>query len=246
MGLQSLNESPEMPIKAASYTRLSTFESCKFRAKLAYIDKIPEPERPLPPGKTEHANVRGSRLHDAAELYVKGGTELIPELMKFETEFKKLRELHKAGSVSTEGEWSFRKDWTPVPWMSADVWIRVKLDAIVFLSAEHAVVIDYKSGKRYGNEIKHGEQCQLYQLASFIRYPKIQKITTELFYLDLDELVSQTYTRSQGLRFLKGFEDRIEKLTTEEDFPPNPSQYGCRWCAYGPKGTGHCSVGIQQ
>ena len=175
------NEEPNMQrIKAGSYTRLSTFESCKFRAKLAYIDKIPEPERPLPPGKTEHANVRGTRLHEAAELYVKGGTELIPELSKFETEFKKLRSMYKAGQVSTEGDWCFNRRWEPVPWMSADAWVRIKLDAIAFMSSDYAVVIDYKSGKRYGNEIKHGEQCQLYQLGSFIRYPKIQKITTEL------------------------------------------------------------------
>jgi len=237
-----------MQIKAGSYTRLSTFESCNLRAKFAYIDKIPEPERPLPPGKTEHANDRGSRLHTAAELFVKGGTELIPELSKFEVEFKKLRELYKAGQVSLEGDWAFRKDWVAVPWMSADVWLRVKLDAIAFMSPEYAVVIDYKSGKRFGNEIKHGEQCQLYQLASFIRYPKIKKITTELYYLDLDELVSQTYTRDQGLRFLSGFEKRFEKLNSEEEFPASPSRFACRWCPYRSEeagGTNHCRLDLQ-
>jgi hypothetical protein len=80
-------------ISSGSYTRLAKYEACPFSAKLAYIDRIPEPERPLPPGKTEHANDRGTRLHEAAEKYIKGGVELIPELAKFEKEYNKAREL---------------------------------------------------------------------------------------------------------------------------------------------------------
>ena len=247
MAFSQLNEGLEMPIKAWSYSRIGVFESCNFRAKLAYVDKIPEPERPLPPGKTEHANDRGTRIHTAAELFVKGGVELIPELSKFEVELKKLRELFKAGSVSLEGEWAYTREWQPVPWMSADVWARIKLDVIVFLDAETAVVIDYKSGKRFGNEIKHGEQMQLYQLTSFIRYPKIKKIIVELWYTDLNELVSAVYTREQGLRFLSGFERRGTAMTTCEDFAPAPSRHTCKYCPYKPEalgGTGHCSVGV--
>ena len=43
-------------IKAWSYSRLVDFEKCKLSAKLKYLDRIPEPARPLPPGKSEHAN----------------------------------------------------------------------------------------------------------------------------------------------------------------------------------------------
>jgi hypothetical protein len=46
-------------ISKVSFSRLQNFEKCKYLAKLMYIDRIPEPERPLPPGKTEHANDRG-------------------------------------------------------------------------------------------------------------------------------------------------------------------------------------------
>ena len=88
-----LEGDPMQKIDAWSYSRLSTFEQCKLRAKLAYIDRIPEPERPLPPGKTEHANDRGTRVHNAAEMFVQGGIELIPELRSFREEFLRLREL---------------------------------------------------------------------------------------------------------------------------------------------------------
>ena len=236
-----------MKIKAASYTRLSKFEACPLSAKLAYDDKIPEPERPLPPGKTEHANDRGTRMHTAAELFTHGGIELIPELMKFRAEHEKAREMFAAGKASTEGDWAYTKDWEPVAWMSSDVWLRVKLDLCVHISKDHVVVVDYKSGKRYGNEIKHAEQMQLYVLSTLFRFPKAATVTTELWYWDQDEIATMTYTREQGLRFVKNFERRIGAMINCVDFKPNPNFFSCRWCPYKPKekgGTGHCSVGI--
>ena len=97
-----LEGDPMRKIDTWSYSRLNVFEQCKLRAKLAYIDRIPELERPLPPGKTEHANDRGTRIHKAAELFVQGGIELIPELRVFREEFLRLRELYKQGKVSLE------------------------------------------------------------------------------------------------------------------------------------------------
>lgn len=236
------------PLKTWSHSRLSVFEACKFRAKLAYIDKIPEPERPLPPGKTEHANDRGTRLHEAAEMYTKGGVELLPELSKhFEDEHKRLKELHKEGKVTTEGDWGYNRNWEPVGWTSSDVWCRIKCDSVVFLEPDHAVVVDFKSGKKFGNELKHNEQMQLYTIGTLLRYENIERVTTELWYWDINELTKMTYTRAQGLRYVKNYERRGEELTSCTDFPANPNAFTCRWCPYKPKekgGTGHCKVGV--
>lgn len=176
-----------------SASKLKTFGSCKFEAYLRYGLKIPEPERPLPPGKTEHANDRGSRIHEAAEAFVRGTGPLIPELKKFEAEFESMKLLLQDGMVSLEGEWAMDRKWAPVPWnggwekidnpeayagkiqvlkklpprgvagcdedgdevvsvikvgkqhwLWVAPWLRLKLDAIVFLSDYEAVVIDYK------------------------------------------------------------------------------------------------------
>lgn len=225
-----------------SFSRIQDFEQCKRRAKLKYLDKIPEPERPLPPGKTEHANDRGTRIHDAGERFARGGIELIPELQKFKPEFERLKALYATGNVSLEGEWAMDRSWEPVAWASSDAWLRLKLDALVFLSPTEAVAIDYKTGKRFGNEVKHNEQLQLYQLVTFLRYPKLETIHVELWYLDVDELVTVTYTRNQGLRFRRSFESRGNAMTTCTEFPPNPNIFSCRWCPY--KGTEHCDKGV--
>src|SRR5690606_37129742 len=231
-----------MQIKSWSYSRLSVFEQCALRAKLAYIDRIPEPERPLPPGKTEHANDRGTRIDLAAELFVRGEAELIPELHAFRVELERLRELYKEGRVSLEGEWGVDQNWLPTSWR--DAWGRIKLDAFVRLQPNHGVVIDYKTGKKFGNEIKHAEQGQLYQLGAFLRYPELERNDVEFWYTDQNDITSVRYTRDQGLRFYESFDRRVRAMTEANHFPARPNMFSCKWCPYGPRGTGHCEKGV--
>lgn len=237
---------PIIPIRQWSISKAKVFQQCKLRAQLQYGQKIPQPARPLPPGKTEHANDRGSRIHLAAEHFVAGLAPLIPELDKFRAEFASLRALYLDGKVSLEGEWAMDRAWRPVPWTSEDAWLRLKLDAIVHLSPIEAVVIDYKSGRKYGNEVAHAEQVQLYQLVAFLRFPALEIVHTELWYLDQpDEATTQTtFARAQGLRFLRHFERVGLGVTECTVFPPSPNIFNCKWCPYGPKGTGHCDKGV--
>jgi hypothetical protein len=235
-------------ISSWSYSKLSDFEKCRKMFWLKHIERIPEPERPLPPGKTEHANDRGSRIHDNCEQYVRGNTDVLdPEADKyFGPQLDLLRVLFAEGLVSLEGEWGVNEDWETAEWN--DAWLRLKLDAIVFHSDTHATVIDYKTGRKFGNEIKHAEQTQLYQLVSFIRYPKLEQVTTELWYLDQphgQNLASMTFTRSQGMRFKAAFNKRGFAVTSCEDWSANPNIHSCKWCQYGPWNGGQCQEGIQ-
>jgi RecB family exonuclease len=229
-----LDLSESTMIKTWSYSRLTDFEKCKYLAKLKYLDKVPEPERPLPPGKTEHANDRGTRIHEAAELYVRGGVELIPELEAFRTRLDWLREQFAQGRVSLEGEWAMTKDWSPTAWASSDTWVRLKLDAFVNHGDGTGLVIDYKTGRRAGNEVKHTEQGQLYQLVTFMRYPELERLDVEFWYTDLasDNVDHKTYTREQGLQYIEKFEKRGIAITSCVEFNPNPNKFSCRWCPY--------------
>ncbi len=232
-------------ISSWSHSKLGDFEKCKFLAWLKHDQKIPEPERPLPPGKTEHANDRGTRIHQACEDYVNGKADAqIKEMAKFAAEFEHLRHLYLSGIVSLEGEWAVDQNWVPTDWRTG--WHRSKVDAIVLPDKYSAIVIDYKSGKRFGNEIKHAEQTQLYALNAVLRYPEIEEVTTELWYLDVDELTRATYTRAQILRFKPGFDKRGTALTTCTSFPPNPNVYSCQWCQYGPWNGGQCKDGVRR
>lgn len=231
------------PMKSWSFSSLGDFEKCRYYSYLKRVQKIPEPERPLPPGKLEHANDRGTRIHDHAEQFVRGKEKYaLPEMRSFETEFLSLQNSFKAGMVSLEGEWGMNAQWEPADWKAA--WLRLKLDALVFLSPREAVAVDYKTGRKFGNEVKHAEQLQLYQLVTFLRYPQLETIHAELWYLDQDELTSMTYQRHQGLRFQHKWNQRANTMMKAVDFPPNPNVYSCKYCMYGPKGSGVCERGV--
>ena len=230
-------------INSWSFSRLSDFEGCKYRAYLKYVARIPEPIRPLPAGKTEHANDRGSRIHEAAEHYVNGTRDdLIPELRTFEVEIQHLRNLYKDGIVSMEHEWGVDEGWNPTEWKTA--WHRSKLDVYVQTSAYTGMVIDYKTGRKFGNEMKHGQQLQLYAVNAFARIPQLEEVTTELWYTDQNDITSMTFTRAQSLRFKPNFHRRGLAVTTATDFPPNPNIHSCKWCQYGE--SGDCKVSAKQ
>jgi hypothetical protein len=109
-------------------------------------------------------------------LYVKGEVhELVPEAaLHFGPEIDLLRVLYAEGRVSLEGEWGFNKDWEPTSWDSA--WLRMKLDTMVYWAPDYATAIDYKTGKKFGNEVKHAEQMQLYALGAFMRHAELEVV----------------------------------------------------------------------
>ena len=222
-------------IKSASYSRLLVFEQCKYRAKLQFHDKLPDVQG--------DAAARGERIHLLAEKYVMGKIKTLPpELRKFKEDFEALRASYKAGNVSVEGEWGFTSDWVPCDYKTAT--LRVKADAVAFKSKTHAVVIDHKTGRKYGNELKHGEQILLYAIATFIRDALLEEITVELWFLDLDEMTQQHYTRNEALRYVQSFDQRIKKMLECKTFPANPNAFTCKWCPYGPAKGGQCEHGV--
>ena len=242
-----------------SFSSLDKYSTCPYQVKLAKIDRIPELDRgPPPPGMQEHANDRGNRVHDDAEQYVRGEiAEPTKEVLHFYPELYRLRELYKRDMLLMEDMWCFRQGeqaWESIPSNSPfeDIWLRIKLDVAVFISGTHGVVIDYKTGKRYNNEYKHAQQGQLYQLAMFLRYPELEHIDVEFWYLDHDLLYHQHYTRRQGLMFYKSFNNRAIKMTTDTHFDAAPNNWNCKFCPYGPesssnkwvKKNGACKHGV--
>lgn len=231
-------------ISSASYSRLVDFESCNFKAWLKHAEKIPDP-------KPSEAADRGTMIHQLGEDFVRGKIKELPaELSNFADEFESLRARDPA-TLDLEQEWAFDRDWKQTTWREG--WFRIKADCVVRLEPHHAAVIDYKTGKKYGNEIKHGEQLQLYALATFLMYPQVELVTAELWYLDIDDTSTLVVSRRDALsRYLKMFDKRARIMTESTKFPPNPNIFSCKWCQYGEGeigkdkngqpiyGTGHC------
>jgi len=234
-------------ISAASYSRYNIFSQCRMRAKLAFIDRIPEPDRgPPPKGKKEWANDRGSRIHDEAEQYVKGELDVLPiECKDFKHELNKLRSLYERGMVITEETWYFDKDWMPIDGKTyAEIAVRIICDVTIFMDPITGVIIDYKSGAKFGNEVSHAQQLQLYQVSAFLKYPDLEDVYAEIYYFDQNELTSMHFTRKQGLRFFRAWDEKFKAMLSCTSFPPNANVYSCKWCPYRQDRSGDCSFGI--
>jgi len=214
----------EERIPTWSYSALSTFEKCPYRSYLQKIKKLPEPQHP--------AAKRGTDIHDQAERYVRGEIDFPKTLKKFTESFETLRELFAKGQVELEGDWGFTQDWEICGWRAEDVWARIKLDALVRMDETSARVIDYKTGRKFGNEVAHAQQALLYAISTFIRYPEIDFIKTELWYLDHAAVAEQTYTREQAMLFYPKWVKRATTMTSATEFPPKPSKFTCKWCSY--------------
>jgi CRISPR/Cas system-associated exonuclease Cas4 (RecB family) len=226
-----------MNIPTASISKLHVYESCPYRAKLAWVDKIADTQ----PRK---AADRGTAIHQLAEDYVRGEVANLPdELRHFASEFTALRQRYQEGTVSLEGEWGFTEDWQPTDYKSA--WLRVKADAVVFTSDTTAVVIDHKTGKRYGNELKHAEQLQLYAISALIRNPQLKLVNTELWYLDQDDLADMPIKAVSLQKYIKVFDKRFKAMTEDTTFVPKPNINSCKWCPYHASKQGNCQHGIK-
>lgn len=222
-------------INSWSISRSQVFDECQYRAKLQWLDKIPD----LQP-KT--AADRGTAIHLEAENYVLGKGVLTPNLRHFSTDLTALQNHNAEGRVTCEEEWAYDRDWNVTDWRSG--WLRLKCDAVCHLDKRHAVVIDYKTGKRFGNEVKHAVQLQLYAVCALLRYPDIEQVTCELWYLDQNELASFVLHRKSLKKYLAFFDEKGRKFTTTTNFKPNPNIVTCRYCPYHPDKQGDCKFGM--
>lgn len=218
------------PITRTSFSGIKEFEDCAYAAFLSKVKKFKR--------LSSEAADRGTAIHDLAENYVKDGGECPKELLKFEADFEHLIRAYREGNVQMEENWGFNKDWEPRTWDADDCELMSKLDVFERESETSARVIDHKTGKKMGNEIKHSDQCMLYAICAFMKYPELEHITCELWYLDKGEKLIKTFTRQRAMVFLERYSARIQAVLTCTDFKPKPSMYNCKWCPHAE--TGNC------
>ena len=228
------------PVKVWSFSSLMKYEGCPYSIYLKDVKKEappPKPEDPTTPW------VRGQRIHDEAEKFIRGEGELTHDLRHVAETLEHLKEAFREGNVQCEGPWGFTVNWEPCEFFGNNVWARMKLDVSEHVDAYTMKVIDWKSGKKFGNELKHVQQGQSYMIGTFMRHPEVDLVQTEFHYTDVasnNTLVKQ-YTREQALPYIKRFTERAMKMTTAQEFPPKPSRMNCKYCDYGKDhGTGAC------
>lgn len=155
--------------------------------------------------------------------------------MSFQTRLNHLRDAYQAGGVIVEDDWGFTRSWEPTGFNDDDCWVRGSLDVLEFITPEHAVGEDWKSGKRYPP--KHIQQEQLYVVFAFNKFPALQTFDFRFRYMDetgSEDACStkRTYKRTDVPRLQDGFNRRGLIMTNDYTFKPNPSRVNCRFCDF--------------
>ena len=226
-----------------SISKLFMYETCPMRFRLKYIDKLPEP-KPDANSPLE----RGNRIHKNLEDFLKEGASLqnneAKALAKFEPALNHLQKLYECGKATAEDNWFYNYDWEVCE--RKDVWLWAKLDFFVYdPDTKHAIVGDYKSGKSRYKAVEHTQQTQLYAAVAALRNAEIEKITSELWYVDEGHVMSREYTAEQAMRFVDMFDRRVDRIYQDKVFRPNANVIACKWCPFGKQnGNGLCPVGV--
>jgi CRISPR/Cas system-associated exonuclease Cas4 (RecB family) len=194
-----------------SYSGLITFEQCPALYQLRQTQKSE--------GPPSYAMLRGLRVHQLAEQYLKGGVTGHPrELSKFSKEFQNL----KRKEALPEESIAFDNNWQLTSWMDESVWLRMKLDARV-----DNWICDYKTGS---HRPEHEQQMQLYADSIFAIHG-FDEITTELWYLGSGEVFTYEYTIDGLAERLDKWKQRADAMLTATAFEPVKGKI-CDWCEY--------------
>lgn len=172
----------------------------------------------------------GRLVHKIAEDYVRDGTP-VPDTHKYLREWLDgLRE--QPGGKLTEYEMAVRRDFTPCDFDAPDRWWRGIADLVVIggEDRERALLVDYKTGRN----IRYADENQLHVLAAalFTHFPQLKYVYGALFFVNLGEAVTRSFTRPVANELWRSWEVRLKAIEAAHEsgvWNPKPSPL-CRFC----------------
>lgn len=215
-----------------SWSQLLCWRECPYRAYLRYILHSPEP-----PAGPDDPRTRGIAIHKGVEDFIGGSDELHPELTPFQELLTQARELHGEAEVRHYLDANWR------PCEREGFWAIYIPDLRVH-TGKTVLTVDIKTGKKYGNEVKHFGQLQFYSIGAMCEHPDAEEFIGELWYVDQKDVVTHRFTRESLELARARLDDEVRRMLTDTVHIPRPSRVTCKYCPFGPRGTGACPVGV--
>lgn len=230
-------------LKHWSFSMLMTYEECPLRAKYQYVEH--QPQLPL---AADSPMMRGQREHQRLENFVRGDAGALDKAeCRCTAEFKPIlehaRDLFANQQATVEVDWFFDDAWQPCSKDARNSWSKIDL-SVLAPEQGFVVSVDYKSGRSNYNTVKHVQQNQLYAAHTACMYEWADSIHTELWYLDEGSVRTAVYSREAALKYVGRFQQRADRMLNEQYWRPHPSIVNCKYCPFGPRGTGICPVGV--
>ena len=230
-----------MTIKFWSFSSAQSYDKCPKAVEHRYVLKTPKDAR------DNSAAERGTAMHKELELYLEGfkkpsgsvgggdpavyGNPVDPQQFKFEGAVAEIRALCELHPFTQEEMLYLDRDWNPVATFN-EAWLLAAMDVFISVSETECIIVDWKTGKREGNEVKHMMQSQLYALCAWKRNPLLTKFTTKFIYLDQNSESTHVWKAGHMPRFFKAWDEKGKEITSATVFKPKPNKWSCKWCDY--------------
>ena len=204
-----------------SYSSMKLFEQCPRKYfHLRVLKDIVEPE--------SEAMLYGTRFHEAAELYIKDGTQLPPQFSFLQETLDALKA--KPGRKLCEHKMGVTKDLKPCGFHDKDMWVRGIADLLIIDDdGLKAWVIDYKTGN---DKYPDRDQLILMSLMVFAHFPHIRQVNSALLFVVKNSMVKHKMTIDDKDFHWWRYRERVAKLANSfANNVWNPTQTPlCNWC----------------
>ena len=207
-----------------SYSSIKTYEECPAKYKFSRILRLPQPSGP--------AAERGTLIHAVIEEALNGGLVLLSADVEH---LANSIEVWRKSGAQSELEFAFDKHWHEVSYKSDSAIFRGIID-LYMEHEDHAVVIDFKTGK----ERDYQDQVRVYSAAILATKPHINSVRNIIEFIDLKKAKEYTAIRRENLNELKSLLiGRLMAVELDTIYAPNPNQF-CKWCHYRKDNGGPC------
>ena len=174
------------------------------------------------------ATIYGTQLHEAAELYIKDGTDLPPQFEFLRDTLDVLKA--KPGRKLCEYKMGVTKDLKPCGFMDKDVWVRGIADLLIIDDDNlTARVVDYKSGN---NKYPDREQLKLMALMVFVHFPHIRRVSGALLFVVKNDIAKGSYMVGEAEEYWWDYRERVARIEQAHEtgvWNPKPTPL-CGWC----------------
>lgn len=208
-------------MQAWSYSALSSFETCPM--KHWWTRAAPKGQRIVEP-ESEHQRY-GKYVHSALENYAKTGTPLPVDLQYIGPVVDRLKAY---GDLKAEEEYALTDAFNRVEWFAKDVWFRMKLDVLV-LKPDHAVVLDYKTGKQNDN----WDQLALAGAVLMVIHPTLTHVKMGYVWVQDKQMPTRVITKRVGREVLAKSIAHLQPYQLafqSNNFPPKKNGLCRRHC----------------
>lgn len=207
-----------------SYSRYGTWKKCP--ALLKFQSEATE-RAPTPP-----AAQRGQDLHKAAELFILGKTDELPELLEY---YRKFFEHLRDACAMPELQMAVDQNWKPLEFDDPNRWWRGVFDCVIH-GPDKIIIFDWKTGQEY---VDHRDQREIY--AAAYHGNNIAEVPIEVMHVYFDKKLNTLSIFNPGdvPEIRKRWENNVNDMFSDTRMMPNPGWH-CRSCHFRRDNGGPC------